>query len=235
MDLNSAISGSNGTNEPMTILDRFNLKLNKGVAAYNIRHQFNTSYSYELPFGAGKHWASGVTGIKNKLIGDWQWNGLLTIQSGFPFTPQVGSNRSGTGDTFNPDVPNVNPAFAGKVVLGVDGFKKTGRYYNPSAFLLPAPGTYGNVSRGSLIGPGMFSIDTSLFKKINITERWNLQFRAEAFNILNHANFKSPNSIVFSGAAYSPTAGVISGGGTTTALATATTSRQIQFALKLQF
>ena len=235
MDLNSAISGSNGTNEPMTILDRFNLKLNKGIAAYNIRHQFNTSYSYELPFGAGKHWVSGATGIKDKLISGWQWNGIFTVQSGFPFTPQVGSNRSGTGDTFNPDVPNVNPAFNGKVILGVDGFKKTGRYYDPSAFLLPASGTYGNVSRGSLIGPGLFSIDTSFFKNMKISERLNLRFQAEAFNILNHANFKTPNTIVFSGTAYSPTAGVISGSGVSNALATATTSRQIQFALKLMF
>ncbi len=226
MDLNSAISGSNGTNEPMTILDRFNLGLNKGVAAYNIRHQFNTNFTFELPFGSGQRWASGATGVKDKLIGGWQWNAIFTAQSGFPFTPQIGTNRSGTGDTFNPDVPNVNASFTGPVVLGTDGFRKTGRYYNPAAFLLPAAGTYGNVSRGSLIGPGMLNIDTSLFKTMRIGDKWSLRFQAEAFNILNHANFKSPNAVVFSGAAYSTTAGLITG---------AATSRQIQFALKLTF
>jgi hypothetical protein len=234
--LNSAISGSNGTNEAQTILDPNNLRLNKGVAAYNIRNQFNTNFSYELPFGSGKLWGNGATGLKDMLIGGWQWNAILTLQNGFPFTPQVGSNRIGNGDTFNPDVPNVNPAFTGPVVLGTDGFKKTGHYYNSAAFLLPIAGTYGNVSRGSLIGPGLANLDTSFFKKLRINERWSMQFRAEAFNILNHANFKSPNAIVFSGTGYSPTAGVITGGSLSgSGAATATPSRQLQFALKLIF
>ena len=226
MDLNSAISGSNGTNEPMTILDRFNLHLNKGVAAYSLRHQFNTNSTYELPFGSGQRFANGLSGWKDQLVSGWQWNAIFTVQSGFPFTPQIGSNRSGNGDTFNPDIPNVNPNFSGPVVLGIDGFKKKGRYYDPTAFLLPAPGVYGNVSRGSVIGPGLFTIDTSLFKRIKINERWNLRFQAEAFNILNHANFATPNVTVFSGANYSATAGLIT---------KAATSRQLQFALKLMF
>src|SRR5262249_19566387 len=91
MDLNSATSGSNGTNEPMTIYDRFNLGLNKGVAAYSLTHQFNASYTYELPFGAGKHFASGAGGAMGRIISDWQWNGILQVQSGFPFTPQMGT------------------------------------------------------------------------------------------------------------------------------------------------
>ena len=236
LDLNSAISGSNGTNEPMTILDPSNIRLNKGVAAYNLRHQFNTNYSYELPFGNGKYWGNSASGLKETLIGGWQWNAILTLQSGFPFTPQIGSNRSGNGDTFNPDLPNVNPAFTGKVNLGVDGFKKTGRYYDPAAFLLPIPGTYGNVSRGSLIGPRLADLDTSFFKRIRINERWNLQFRAEAFNIFNHANFKSPNAVVFAGTGINPAAGSITGGSLSgSGAATATSSRQIQFALKLMF
>lgn len=83
------------------------------------------------------------------------------------------------------------------------------------------------MARGSLTGPGLTTFDTSLFKKVSINERWGVQFRAEAFNIFNHSNFAEPNAVVFTGGNISPSAGVIT--------ATATTSRQIQFALKLMF
>jgi len=156
------------------------------------------------------------------LIGGWQWNGIVTAQGGFPFTPVVGSNTSGTGDTNQSDVPNWNPNFHGPVILG-----NTDHWYDSNAFSVPTAGTFGNVSRGSLRGPGLVDFDTSLFKKFKISERLSLQFRAEAFNILNHPNFASPNIAVFSGSAPSPSAGVIT--------AMNGTSRQLQFALKLLF
>ncbi len=93
--------------------------------------------------------------------------------------------------------------------------------------MLAPQGTFGNVSRGSFRGPGPFNVDTSLFKKVRLTEGLNLQFRAETFNILNHPNFSYPNEVVFSGNSYSSSGGVIT--------STATFSRQIQFALKLMF
>ena len=83
------------------------------------------------------------------------------------------------------------------------------------------------MARGSVVGPGLTTFDTSLFKTVSISERWRLQFRAEAFNIFNHVNFLEPNAVVFTGANISTSAGVITG--------TATTSRQVQFALKLMF
>jgi len=108
------------------------------------------------------------------------------------------------------------------VILG-----KPEQWYDPRAFSLPLSGTFGNVSRGSLTGPSLTTFDTSLFKKISINEKWNLQFRAEAFNVFNHANFAEPSAVVFQGNNYSSSAGVIT--------STATTSRQLQFALKLLF
>jgi len=222
MDLQSGTSSILTANEPGSILNPYDLKLEKGIASFGIQQQFNANFSYELPFGKGQRWGSGASGFMDKLIGGWQWNGILTAESGFPFTPQVGSNISGTGATENPDVPNHNPAFSGPVILG-----NVSQWFNPNAFLLPTAGTFGNVSRGSFIGPGLTSLDTSLFKKFAINEKWSLQFRAELFNILNHANFGAPNPIVFSGSGFSPSAGLIS--------STATTSRQIQFALKLVF
>jgi hypothetical protein len=144
------------------------------------------------------------------------------VQSGFPFTPQLGFNPTNNGDTRNPIRPSWNPAFTGPVILG-----SPTRYFNPDAFIVPADGTYGNVGRDVLPGPGLATVDFSLLKDLPIRERMKLQFRSEFFNALNHTNFATPNPVVFTSAGSAPvsTAGVIS--------ATSTTSRQIQFGLKL--
>jgi hypothetical protein len=163
-----------------------------------------------------------MTGFESKLISGWQLNGITTLLSGFPVTPQIGSNRSGDGDTRNPDRPSLNTAFSGPIVEG-----NPNQWFNPNAFVLPAAGTYGNLGRGVLTGPGLADLDLSLFKNIALAERMNLQIRSEFFNALNHANFGTPNAIVFSGTQVSSTAGLITN--------TATTSRQIQFSMKLTF
>ena len=120
--------------------------------------------------------------------------------------------------------PNWNPAFSGNLYP-----RTQSGYFNPQAFLQPATGTYGNVARDSLRGPGLSELDFSAAKSAHLTERLGLQFRAEFFNILNHANLLTPNEVVFTSATLgiSPTAGVVT--------ATSTTSRQIQFGAKLQF
>jgi hypothetical protein len=216
MDLNSALLATSSGNEPSSLFSPYNRHLNRGVASYSLNHQFNANFSYQLPFGKGS------SGVVNQLIGGWQWNGILSVQGGFPFTPLAGSNTSGTGDPSQSDVPNWNPDFKGPAILGTPD-----QWYDPRAFRLAPQGTFGNVSRGFLRGPGLVNVDTSFFKKIRISERLNLQFRAEAFNIFNHANFAYPTEIVFNGASVSPSAGSIN--------YTATPSRQIQFALKLLF
>jgi hypothetical protein len=175
-----------------------------------------------LPFGSGQKFGSNASGFWNQLIGGWQWNGIFTAQDGFPFTPLVGSNTSGTGDTSSgSDVPNWNPNFTGNVNSGT-----VAHWFNPQAFVLPPAGTLGDVSRGSLVGPGTVDVDTSFFKTIKMTERFSLQLRAEAFNIFNHANFFYPNAIIFQGTNYSATAGQITA---------AATSRQLQLAMKFIF
>lgn len=246
LDYNSGGSSNASQNQTKSLLDVYNLGLSKGISAFSLRHQFNANFGYQLPFGNGRHWANNARGWLDELIGGWQWNGIVTAQSGFPLTPQVGSNVSGTGDTDNPDVPNYNPTFTGPVILGVDGFKTTGKYYNPSAYTLPLLGTFGNVARGSLTGPGLVEFDTSLFKNFTIKERWSLQFRTEAFNILNRANFREPNAVIFQGDNCTPkdittellvacSANSISSSAGVITAPTATTSRQIQFALRLLF
>ena len=227
LDINSAYLATSGTNEPPSVLDPFDMNFNRGVAAYNLTHQFNANFLYQLPFGRGQHFGGAAKGVVDKLIGGWQWSGGITTQSGFPFTPLVGSNSSGSGDTQNPDVPNRNPAFTGPVVLGVDGFKTTGRYFDPKAFSVPLAGTFGNLSRGAFTGPAFTDFDTALSKKFSLNEQYSLQFRMELFNAFNHTNFGQPNPVTFSGTSYSSVAGVIT--------QTANPSRQMQFALKLAF
>jgi hypothetical protein len=99
------------------------------------------------------------------------------------------------------------------------------QWFNPAAFVLPPAGTYGNAGRDILTGPGLTEFDMSLFKTTAISERINVQFRAECFNLLNHPNFGMPVVSTFSSGAVSPTAGVIT--------YTTTTQREIQFGLKL--
>ena len=229
LDLNSAILGPSADNEPQTLLNRFNPKLSRGIASYSLKHQFNANFSYALPFGNGKAIGRGATGFVDKVISGWQWQGIFNAQGGFPFTPLVGVNQSGNGDTRNPDVVSRNPNFTGNAILGVDGFKKTGRYFDPNAFLVPLAGTFGSLGRAQLRGPGYLNVDTSFFKRIPLKERVNLQFRTEIFNVLNHANFDTPVLPVFSGTGISPTAGVITG------TSTNGNGRQIQFALRLEF
>ncbi|HWE48798.1 MAG TPA: carboxypeptidase-like regulatory domain-containing protein [Bryobacteraceae bacterium] len=211
LDMNSGLTGAQSNNQAQMILDRNNPRRDWGPAALNPANQASISASYELP------WAR-----RNMLLGGWQLNSIVTLLSGFPFTPQVGSNRSGDGDTRNPDRPNINTAFSGPVILG-----KQTQWFDPAAFLLPAAGTYGNLGRGVYTGPGLADVDVSLFKNFRATERISAQFRAEFFNIMNHTNLGNVNTTVFSNGAPSPTAGLIT--------TTATDSRRLQLGLKLIF
>ena len=101
------------------------------------------------------------------------------------------------------------------------------QWFNPNAYIRPIVGTFGNVGRGVLTGPGMTEVDFSVFKNTAVSEKISIQFRAEVFNLLNHANFGLPRPSVFAGNAISSSAGRVT--------ATTTTSRQIQFGLKLIF
>ncbi len=222
LDMNSGLTGAQSNNQAQMIMDRNDLKRDWGPSALNVKNQVSISGSWEVPVGHGKALLGGADGIADKLLSGWQVNAIATMISGFPFTPQDGSNRSGDGDTRNPDRPSLNPAFTGPVILGLPT-----QWYNPNAFVLSPAGTYGTLGRGVYTGPGLADLDLSLFKTTRIAEKANLQFRAEIFNALNRANFGTPNATVFASGAVSPTAGLIT--------ATATTARQIQFGLKLVF
>jgi hypothetical protein len=222
LDNGATLNSSVAANSPGFVMNPRDIQADWGLSTFDVRNLAVINGTYELQVGSGKRFLGGVSGWQDKLVSGWSVSGIETLQSGFPFTPQLGYNPSNDGDTRNPVRPSYNPSFHGNVILGGPN-----QYFNPNAFIAPANGTYGNVGRDTLIGPGVSELDFSILKNTILTERLKLQFRAEFFNILNAVNFNTPNTVVFTSAtsAPSPTAGVITG--------TSTTSRQIQFALKL--
>ncbi|HEX3371577.1 MAG TPA: carboxypeptidase regulatory-like domain-containing protein [Candidatus Acidoferrales bacterium] len=222
LDINSGLTGAQANNQAQMVLNRSNLREDWGRSALTPASQASISANYDLPFGHNQRWMNDVSRVRSKFVSGWQVNGIGTFLSGFPFTPLIGSNRSGDGDTRNPDRPSIAAGFTGPIVTG-----NPNQWFNPAAFVLPTAGTFGNLGRGTLKGPGLADVDFSLFKNTAITEKTNLQFRAEFFNIFNRSNYGAPNTTVFSSGAVSPSAGLI-----TTA---ATFPRQIQLGLKLLF
>ena len=206
----------------------FELKADWGPATYDVRNMGVISMIYELPFGAGKRFASGARGWSGGLVSGWSVDSIVTLRDGFPFTPELSYNPSNNGDTRNPVRPFLNPDFKGPVILG-----SPRQWFNPEAFIAPPStgGFYGNVARDSFTGPGLASWDFAAFKNIPLHERLHLQFRAEVFNLLNRANFNTPNLIVFTPPSATNPTGVSGTAGAITS--TATTARQLQIAYKL--
>jgi hypothetical protein len=226
LDDGDSLNATAAANAPGLVSNPFDLHADYGLATYDARHIGVINAIYTLPFGKGQAFANGLEGWSNALVSGWSVNSIVTIQSGFPFTPQLSYNPSNNGDTRNPVRPFVNPAFTGPVILG-----KPTQWFNPKAFLAPPAnsGFYGNLGRDTLIGPGLATWDFSAFKTTNLRERLALQFRAEIFNLLNRANFNTPNLITFT----SSTTGTKTSGTAGAITSTSTTSRQIQFGLKL--
>ena len=226
LDDGDSLNGTTANNAPGLVENPFNIRGDWGPATYNATNVGVISAVYDLPFGHGQMFASGVSGWSDKLISGWSINSIITAQSGLPFTPQLSYNPSRNGDSKNPVRPFINPAFTGPVILG-----KPGEWFNPNAFLTEPNngGFYSNLGRDSLVGPGLATWDFSVLKDTPIHERLNLQVRAEIFNILDRANFNTPNLILATLSGTTPVANPAAGAVT----CTSTTSRQIQFGLKL--
>jgi hypothetical protein len=239
LDNGSAWNTSVSANTPAFVSYPANLSLDYGPAATDIRHLAAFNATYELPIGRGHYLLSSAPTLINHVVAGWSLSTIAILQTGFPFSPQLGYNPTGSGDSRNPVRPNLNPNFTGSLYTRGSTATRVAQFFSPAAFTAPIYGTIGNLGRDTLTGPGYADWDLSLLKSTRLTERTRLQFRAEFFNILNHTNLQTPNEVVFTSgptqgtianqtavAVQSPTAGVIT---------TASTSRQIQLAVKVLF
>jgi hypothetical protein len=228
LDDGDSLNQTTAGNAPGLVANPYNLRADKGLATFNVTNLGVLNALYSLPFGQGQMYLSDSTGWKGHLVSGWSLGSIVTLQSGFPLTPQLSYNPSNNGDTRNPVRPFVNPNFMGPLVLG-----NPNQWFNPQAFLAPPAnsGFYGNAGRDVIPGPSLATWDFSVLKDTTITERFRLQFRAEIFNLLNRANFNTPNLIVFTPPTASNPTGVSGTAGAITS--TSTTARQVQFGLKL--
>ncbi|OFW32735.1 MAG: hypothetical protein A3J28_07890 [Acidobacteria bacterium RIFCSPLOWO2_12_FULL_60_22] len=188
----------------------------RGLSSFDLRRNLVVNFTYDVP---ASHWA----GVAKTLLGGWQIGTILSVQDGTPFTALAGFSRSRDLARSIADRPDLRPGASKNPVLGGPD-----QYYDPSAFVLQPLGFYGNLGRNTLISPGLVSLDFSMVKITPLTERTRLDFRAEFFNLLNRANFGLPDNNVFQ-----PN-GVVRGAAGRIQ-STTTTSRQIQFGLKLSF
>ncbi len=183
----------------------YNLRGEKALSSFDSRQRLTVSYVYDLPFGKGQKFLSGVTGLADRLVSGWGINGLTTFQKGFPLGITATPNTTGLNTGLRPNVK----AGCDEVISG-PAQSRINQWFNTSCFSLPAPYTFGNQSRTDSVlrGPGIANYDFAVFKRTAITERLKVEFRAEAFNLFNRVQFGQPN-LQYSTAANS-TFGVIS-------------------------
>jgi hypothetical protein len=210
IDDNPALLDQNSS----AIQNAYNRAGEKGNSNYDIRQRLVGSFSYALPVGLGRRFLNRG-GVLNQIAGGWQFNGILTVQSGRVFTPTLSINASNSaGGAQRPDRIN-----SGVIDYGD---RTIAHWFDTTAFTTPVGFAFGDSGRNILTGPRLENLDLSLFKEFSIRERVKLQFRIESFNVLNHANFALPNAVTGTAAA-----GTIS--------ATVGNPRQNQAALKVLF
>jgi hypothetical protein len=200
----------------------FDQRITRGVSDFNVAQTLVLSFNWELPS------VERNSRVLTWAANGWQLGGLYKASSGQPFTPILGGDPAGQKLDETSQLPN---RLAGPGCDTLSNVGNPNHYIKTQCLAFPGLNKWGNLGRNTLIGPGVSKLDVSVFKNNrirHISENFNAQFRAEFFNVLNSANFASPtdHSTVFdqSGASVS-SAGLIT--------STQTTSRQIQFALKV--
>ncbi|MBS1853441.1 MAG: TonB-dependent receptor [Acidobacteria bacterium] len=183
----SSIGGSGN----LVAQDAFNLAAERSLSSFDQRHKFTGDYLLELPFGHDKRWLNQA-GLKQAILGDWQWSGSWTIASGSPFTPRVLGNfydvNRGTNGTLRPDVvPGESISLSSP---------SRSQWFNTAAFVSPAGDAYGDARRNSIIGPGSVSFDMAINKVFPMRDNRNLEFRLQASNVFNHPNYASIDTTI---------------------------------------
>lgn len=167
----------------INIINPYDIRAYRGAADFNVPHRFVLNYVWELP--------SPKQGISKAILGGWQTSAILNWQSGFPLNVKSGGDYSFSLPEVGNDQAQVlsTPSYTQGSTSD-----KLAQWFTTSSFGEPLPNTFGSAGRNTLIGPGTFNIDFSAHKLFPITERVNLQFRAEFFNFLNHAQFNNPDT-----------------------------------------
>jgi hypothetical protein len=195
--------------------DARNIKMERGLTPNDIRSNLVVSSTYELPFGKGKHFNIS-NGFLNAVAGNWQINGIGTMRTGMPFTPQLGFSSANTGNNRPSRIANGNfPSDQ----------RSINNWFDKSAFVAAPFYEFGNAGRNILTGPGAANFDLSAFKSFPVPkfgEAGSIQFRGEMFNAFNHPQFSNPNNRVD-----------LAQGGTITSLSH--DMRIVQFGLKILF
>lgn len=203
-----------------SVVDPFNFHTERGLSTFDTRNRLILSYVYVLPVGKGRSVLTHMNWAGEFFLGNWQTNGIFTVQSGNPIDPSVGLlTLTGTNSATRPDVvAGCNP----------NNFAHTPtKWFNTACFTDNFLGRFGDSGRDVIIGPGVVDFDPSLLKNFVFKETRYVQFRAEFFNVLNHPNFDNPTTTETSS-----TFGRITSAGVQDPRLT---SRQIQFALRLVF
>ena len=222
-----SIGNTDGSKDAQTSTNNYTFLSEQGNNASDVRQTFNFNALYDVPYGTGKKFGATASPIAKALLGGWQVGTLFNARTGLPIEvlitrPDIVYQNTTTGAiTAGPvvtggviqTVPLINVPGGGNsrnrrrpdLVPGVDpylhGLTGSGAvpWLNPAAFAVPLPGTYGNLGRNALRGPGMHQWDLTLSKKFPFHENKNVEFRAECYNILNHAVFQIPNYATVSG------------------------------------
>ena len=200
----------------------WDMHLKRGLSSQDIRNSFVTNFSYDFPTG-------DFSGVGNALVNGWQLNGIISLIDGHPLTVRDTSNAQnrlmGSNEMLRADLI---PGGDNNPVLGGPD-----KYFDDTQFVNSQIGLFGNVGRNTVTSPGLATFDLSIFKDFQVSEGSNIQFRAEMFNLFNHANFGSPDMTIFSSSSL-PT-NIRRDGNAARINSTRTPGRQIQFGLKFTF
>ncbi len=229
LDTQSNEFNGDGWNDSGQTTDIDDLKMDYGNSTFDVRNNLTADYVYNLPFGSELHGAAALFGS------GWAFTGIATLESGLPFSVEDGFDRANTMQSSVPpdasERPDLKPGFSNNPVLG-----NPNEWFNPNAFELQPDGAFGDLGRDTVRGPGLADVDTGFLKAFHLAEDYRLQFRFEIFNIFNHPNFAVPNfedRYLFTS---DPVTGAISDNPLAGRItSTVTSSRQLQFALRLEF
>ena len=188
----------------------------RSASGLDQRHILNINVLYDLPVGKGKTFSTG-NGALDYIVGGWQINNLLQAHSGTAFSPLISSDIANIGQGF------LTTEHLNKVGNAGLSHRSPGEWFNTANYAAPALYTFGTAGRNSIPGPGFWNLDTSVFRLFPVGEGRQFEFRAEAFNVFNHANFGQPSNDFNAGSAF----GTIN--------STANSARQLQLAGKFTF